>query len=63
VFNEVIDTASETQDIEEVIIDLAGVDYLDSSALGMLLIFRDKGGEQQQAVGPCQSQWHGQTGI
>lgn len=28
--------------VREVIVDFAGVDYLDSSALGMLLMLRDK---------------------
>jgi len=28
--------------VREVVIDFAGVDYLDSSALGMLLMLRDK---------------------
>ena len=28
--------------LREVVVDLAGVDYLDSSALGMLLLLRDK---------------------
>lgn len=29
-------------DVREFVVDLGGVDYLDSSALGMLLLLRDK---------------------
>ena len=32
----------ETGSVREIIIDFAGVDYLDSSALGMLLLLREK---------------------
>ncbi len=37
-------------DINSIIVDMSGVDYLDSSALGMLLVLRDKVGEKQSAV-------------
>jgi anti-anti-sigma factor len=38
---------SEAQTIE---IDFEGVEYLDSSALGMLLLLRDQASERQQSV-------------
>ncbi|MDP2808759.1 MAG: STAS domain-containing protein [Rhodocyclaceae bacterium] len=37
-------------DVREVVVDLAGVDYLDSSALGMLLMLRDKTRSVNKAV-------------
>ena len=40
-FREVVDKAMEGP-AKEVMVDLSGVDYLDSSALGMLLMLRDK---------------------
>ena len=36
--------------IKSIVIDLQGTDYVDSSALGMLLVLRDKLGENQQAI-------------
>lgn len=36
--------------VREVNIDLGGVDYLDSSALGMLLMLRDKAGAANKAL-------------
>lgn len=36
--------------IKTVIMDMGNVDYLDSSALGMLLVLRDKVGENKSAV-------------
>ena len=41
-FREAVDTVLQDKDIDSVVIDLAGVDYLDSSALGMLLMLRDR---------------------
>jgi len=41
-FRDVLDTALQNKDIEEVVVDLADVDYVDSSALGMLLMLREK---------------------
>ena len=41
-FREAMDTVLQDKDIDSVVIDLAGVDYLDSSALGMLLMLRDR---------------------
>ncbi len=41
-FREAIDRAFQDATMQEVQVDLAAVDYLDSSALGMLLMLRDK---------------------
>lgn len=40
-FREAVDRAIK-EATSEISVDLAGVDYLDSSALGMLLVLRDK---------------------
>lgn len=41
-FREAVDAATAEGTKGEICVDLAGVDYLDSSALGMLLMLRDK---------------------
>lgn len=41
-FREAVDAATAEGATGEICVDLAGVDYLDSSALGMLLMLRDK---------------------
>jgi len=41
-FRQAYEEAFATHSLSEVVIDLQGVDYLDSSALGMLLLLRDK---------------------
>ena len=41
-FRETIDAALQNKEFDEVVVDLAGVDYIDSSALGMLLMLREK---------------------
>jgi anti-anti-sigma factor len=41
-FRECVDGALQDANAKEVVVDLAAVDYLDSSALGMLLMLRDK---------------------
>lgn len=41
-FREAVDEALKDAALLEVQVDLAAVDYLDSSALGMLLMLRDK---------------------
>ena len=41
-FREAVDEALKDAALGEVQVDLAAVDYLDSSALGMLLMLRDK---------------------
>ncbi|NJA89114.1 STAS domain-containing protein [Rhodocyclus tenuis] len=43
-FRAAYDTLMEDAQVQSVIVDLGGVDYLDSSALGMLLMLRDKAG-------------------
>ena len=50
-------------DIRAVTIDMGGVEYLDSSALGMLLMLRDKAGAANKALtltnvrGPVKQGW------
>ena len=41
-FREAVDTVLQDNDVDSVVIELAGVEYLDSSALGMLLMLRDR---------------------
>ena len=41
-FREAVEQALGTEDSTEVAVDLGSVEYLDSSALGMLLMLRDK---------------------
>lgn len=41
-FRDAVDAALGEAGASEVAVDLGGVDYLDSSALGMLLMLRDK---------------------
>jgi anti-anti-sigma factor len=41
-FREAVERAMVSCDVQEVLVDLAGVGYLDSSALGMLLMLRDR---------------------
>ncbi len=47
-FRKVTEQAS--SDVNAVIVDMGNVDYVDSSALGMLLVLRDKAGESKSAV-------------
>jgi len=44
--------ATEQADIgvNSIIVDMGGTDYVDSSALGMLLVLRDKVGEDKSAI-------------
>lgn len=37
-------------DVRTLVVDLAGVDYLDSSALGMLLMVRDKANSSSKTI-------------
>ena len=50
-----VDTALVTPSCGELVVDLAGVDYLDSSALGMLLMLRDrcKGANKAVSLANC----------
>lgn len=41
-FRDACDPLISDNGVREIVIDFAGVDYLDSSALGMLLMLRDK---------------------
>jgi anti-anti-sigma factor len=43
-------TEQVSSDVKAIIVDMTRVDYLDSSALGMLLVLRDKVGESRAAV-------------
>ena len=43
-------TEQASADVSTIVVDMAGVDYVDSSALGMLLVLRDKVGESKDAV-------------
>ncbi|MDP2795660.1 MAG: STAS domain-containing protein [Sulfurisoma sp.] len=54
-FREAIDNAIGQADAGEVRVDLGGVDYLDSSALGMLLMLRDrcKGASKAVSLANC----------
>lgn len=54
-FREVVDKALEGESVQEIQVDLGAVDYLDSSALGMLLMLRDKarGGGKGVSLANC----------
>jgi anti-anti-sigma factor len=49
-FREAVDKALNTQGTTEVAVDLGNVAYLDSSALGMLLMLRDKARSSGKSV-------------
>lgn len=50
-FREVMDTALQNKDLETVTVDLADVDYIDSSALGMLLLMlREKANQAKKGL-------------
>ncbi|MRR49994.1 MAG: anti-sigma factor antagonist [Rhodocyclaceae bacterium] len=49
-FRDVVDQALKEAATKEIQVDLGGVDYLDSSALGMLLMLRDKARGASKAV-------------
>ena len=54
-FRDAVDAAMADGSQGEIRVDLAGVDYLDSSALGMLLMLRDKarGAGRSVALANC----------
>lgn len=54
-FKAAYEEALEDAGAREIILDLSGVEYLDSSALGMLLILRDRAKEtaKQIILGNC----------
>jgi len=43
-------TEQASNGVSTIVVDMGKVDYLDSSALGMLLVLRDKVGESKNAV-------------
>ena len=43
-------TEQTSSDVNNAVVDMGNVDYLDSSALGMLLVLRDKVGKSKGAV-------------
>lgn len=43
-------TEQASNNVNTIIVEMGGVDYLDSSALGMLLVLRDKAGEAKGTV-------------
>lgn len=43
-------TAVSADNVKQIVLDLSKTDYLDSSALGMLLVLREKVGENKNAV-------------
>jgi anti-anti-sigma factor len=49
-FREAVAQALESRDVREVQVDFGDVAYLDSSALGMLLVLRDKARAVNRAV-------------
>ena len=49
-FREVMDTALQNKELETVTVDLADVDYIDSSALGMLLMLREKANQAKKGL-------------
>ncbi len=36
--------------VNKIVLDMSGVEYVDSSALGMLLVLRDKVGDKKESV-------------
>ena len=54
-FREAIDSALAQSDVNEIQVDLGAIDYLDSSALGMLLMLRDrcKGANKSVSLANC----------
>ncbi|HXC39864.1 MAG TPA: STAS domain-containing protein [Burkholderiales bacterium] len=49
-FKHACDQALEDHDVEELVLDMTAVEYLDSSALGMLLLLRDRVAAARKAV-------------
>ena len=49
-FKEACDTALASHPNGDIVIDLGGVDYIDSAALGMLLLLRDRAGALKRHV-------------
>ena len=49
-FRAAYETVLDSAEVRTLVVDLGGVDYLDSSALGMLLMVRDKVGSANKAI-------------
>jgi len=49
-FRNVADPLMADDSVRQVVVDFGGVDYLDSSALGMLLMLRDKAGSTTKEI-------------
>lgn len=49
-FRAAVESATALEGVREIVVDLGGVEYLDSSALGMLLMLRDRAHGASQSV-------------
>ena len=49
-FRAAYESLMDNAEVRTLVVDLAGVDYLDSSALGMLLMVRDKASSANKAI-------------
>ena len=49
-FRAAYESLMENAEVRTLVVDLGGVDYLDSSALGMLLMVRDKASAANKAI-------------
>ena len=49
-FRAACDNSLSANDVKSIEVDMNGVEYLDSSALGMLLVLRDKGSAANKAI-------------
>jgi anti-anti-sigma factor len=49
-FRAAYESLMDNAEVRTLVVDLTGVDYLDSSALGMLLMVRDKAGSANKAI-------------
>jgi HptB-dependent secretion and biofilm anti anti-sigma factor len=49
-FRAAYEALMDNAEVRTLVVDLAGVDYLDSSALGMLLMVRDKASSANKAI-------------
>ncbi len=43
-------TQEASSGVNQIVVDMSDTDYVDSSALGMLLVLRDKVGENKEAI-------------
>ncbi len=49
-FKEACDQALDDREVGELVLDMSAVEYLDSSALGMLLLLRDRVAQARKAM-------------